>query len=363
MVSSSRPNDPVHPHTTRPDRRPTIVDVARAAGVSTAVVSYALNGRPGVSASTRERVLRVADELGWRPATAARSLRSGPAAAGLVLVHDGRNGARAASALDLVVGAQEALGVDGPTLAVHVAPTVAGAATLMETWWTERRYAAFVVPHARSDDARLAALRRLNAPAVVVGEVPGVSPPGWRHVSLDDAAAFARLGSFLADLGHTRVAMLAGSEELLAPRRRTAALRAALGERGASLRTVAGEGADKAAAAVRPLLSGPDRPTAIVTDDDATAGVVLDVARRLGLSVPWDLSVVAGTDAAACHLTTPSLTAVPFPVRELGLAVGAALLDVLGGDTPARGAPTAPGNGTVAVGNLVVRGSTAPPPS
>src|SRR5665647_1736074 len=52
--------------------RPTIRDVAKAAGVSIVVVSYALNGRPGVSATTRDRVLRVADEYGWRPSTSAR---------------------------------------------------------------------------------------------------------------------------------------------------------------------------------------------------------------------------------------------------------------------------------------------------
>jgi DNA-binding LacI/PurR family transcriptional regulator len=59
------------------------------------VVSYALNGRRGVAEVTRERVLRVADELGWRPATAARSLRAGPGAAALIAVHDGAAGSRA----------------------------------------------------------------------------------------------------------------------------------------------------------------------------------------------------------------------------------------------------------------------------
>lgn len=367
MVPTPRPNDPELSDYATESRRPTIVDVARAAGVSTAVVSYTLNGRRGVSATTRERVLRVADELGWRPATAARSLRSGPAAAALVVVHDQPFGTRAAFPLDLVTGALQTLGPDTLTLAVHVAGSPAHAAQLMDRWWTERRYAAFVVTGVRVDDARLATLRSLPAPAVVVGVPVDPVPATWQHVVLDDADAFAQVGAFLADLGHRRIAMVAGSERLLAPVRRAAALESALVPYGLELRTVAGDGPERASAALRPLLAAVDRPTAIVTDDDATAGLVLDVARRLGLGVPWDLSIVAGTDSPACYLTTPSLTAVPYPVEELGRATGRALRTALGtvasrhaaGADPAEG--ESPPSGVVPVGRLVVRGSTAPP--
>lgn len=335
--------------------------------MSTAVVSYTLNGRRGVSATTRERVLRVADELGWRPATAARSLRSGPAAAALVVVHDQPFGTRAAFPLDVVTGALQTLGPDTLTLAVHVAESPAHAAQLMERWWTERRYAAFVVTGVRVDDARLAVLRTLRAPAVVVGATVEAAPATWQHVVLDDAEAFAQVGTFLADLGHRRVAMVSGSEHLVVPVRRAAALEAGLLRHGITLSAVAGDGPERVSAVLRSLLTGDDRPTAVVTDDDATAGLVLDVARRLGLGVPWDLSVIAGTDSPACYLTTPSLTAVPHPVEELGRATGWALRAALGtaasrlvmGAEPADGAATP--SSTVPVGRLVVRGSTAPP--
>lgn len=376
MVSTARPNHPEdpdnptagdqtsprrrdsRPHSGDRTRRPTIVDVARAAGVSTAVVSYSLNGRRGVADVTRERVLRVADELGWRPATAARSLRAGPGAAALVAVHDDAAGSRAASTLDLVTAASEALGPD-ITLALHTARTVDQAAHLMRHWWAERRYAGFVVTGIRSDDARLATLRRLPAPAVMVGDPPVPAASAWRSVVLDDATAFAQVGDFLAGLGHRRVAMLTGAEGLLATRRRAAALAGALERNGIVFDAVSGDGVDRAASAVGSLLSSRSHPTAVVTDDDVTAGVVLDVARRLNVAVPWELSVVAGTDAAACRLTTPSLTAVPYPVQLLGNAVGQALLGVLhaGGTTGEKAPPSA----TISVGGLVVRGSTAPP--
>lgn len=312
-------------------------------------------------------MLRVADELGWRPATAARSLRSGPAAAALVVVHDQPFGTRAAFPLDLVAGALQTIGSESLTLAVHVARSPDDAAGLMDRWWTERRYAAFVVTGVRVDDARLAALRSLPVPAVVVGSVTDGAPATWQHVVLDDGDAFAQVGAFLADLGHRRIAMVAGSERLVAPARRAAALEAALVRYGIELRTVAGEGPERVSAVLRPLLATADRPTAIVTDDDATAGLVLDVARRLDLGVPWDLSLVAGTDSPACYLTTPSLTAVPYPVEELGRATGRALRAALGTATSGRAVGVDPAedeplpSGIVSVGRLVVRGSTAPP--
>src|SRR5690606_177750 len=101
-------------------------------------------------------------------------------------------------------------------------------------------------------------------------------------------------------------------------RRRAAALGGAASANGMSFDAVTGDGVDRAAATVGALLSSKSRPTAIVTDDDITASVVLDVARRLDITVPWDLSVVAGADSPACRLTTPSLTAVPYPVGDVG---------------------------------------------
>src|SRR5919108_3527958 len=70
-------------------RRPTIADVARRAGVSKGAVSFALNGRPGVAAVTRQRILDAADALGWRPSHRARSLSVSRAfALGLVIARD-----------------------------------------------------------------------------------------------------------------------------------------------------------------------------------------------------------------------------------------------------------------------------------
>ena len=85
-----------HPDSPAPRRRPTIVDVARRAGVSAAAVSFAVNDRPGVSSGTRERILAAARELGWQPSASARALTEARTrAVGLVLGPQRRRSSRA----------------------------------------------------------------------------------------------------------------------------------------------------------------------------------------------------------------------------------------------------------------------------
>ena len=93
-------------------------------------------------------------------------------------------------------------------------------------------------------------------------------------------------------------------------------------------------------------------PSAIVCDTDQMAVAALDVARRSGLQVPWDVSILAGNDSAFCRLATPAITTVPMPLAELGTATGLAVLAVLDGEQDI--------STLLPVGGLAVRGSTGP---
>ncbi len=332
-------------------RRPTISDVAKAAGVSIAVVSYALNGRPGVSAATRERVLRVADEFGWRPSAAARSMRTGPRAVGLVLGRGADATAHATSFLDFVTATQDVVAARGLALVLQIVGSVDEAVATYRTWWAERRFDVMIVADPLTRDPRVEALARMRAPAVVLG--PPEVAQGLATVWLDDQEAFTRVGTYLLELGHREVALVTGPAASHRTRVRLDSLAAALGRAGG---TVAHEPtnatAEEAAAATRRLLTSPLPPSAIVYDSDQMAVAALDVARRTGLEVPWDLSILAGSDSALCRLATPSITTLPAPLSVLGAAVGEAVLAVLDGDHDA--------SRMVPMGGIAVRGSTGP---
>lgn len=326
--------------------------MARAAGVSTAVVSYALNDRRGVSVATRERVLRVADELGWRPNPAARSMRAGAQAVGLAVVAG--ETLHGAPVLDVVAAFQHELlprrlGVD-----LRVVADEAAAAELYRRWGAERRCDVVVVPEVRDDDVRLRAATDAGLRPVAVGPV-GVAP-GLAAVEVADEEAYERVARYLVGLGHARVALVAGP----ADRVRTAAceqgLRTGLEGTPVTLEVVTTDGSvEGAAAGTRRLLTAGVRPTALVLATDLMGLAALDVARRTGLVVPWDVSVVAGADSVLCRLATPALTSLPSLATDLGHAFARAVGAVL--DAPAGGEPP---RVHVAVGALAVRGSTAP---
>ena len=334
-----------------PSKRPTIADVARAAGVSIAVVSYALNGRPGVSAATRDRVLRIADEHGWRPNAAARSLRTSAQAVGLALVRGDTATTHPAFFMAMLGGIQDRLAQRGLALVLQAVDDHETAAQLYRSWWAERRFDALLVTDVRVNDPRVEVLRSSRIPGLVIGHPAAAR--GLASVHVDEEEAYARVGRFLSGLGHRRVGLVTGPADLDMSIRRTAALRSALEQEGASTVVVTtGASHEEGAAATRQLLVGADPVSAIMFDTDLSAVTALDVARRLRREVPWDLSVVAGSDSASCRLATPSVTTLPHPVAELGEAAAQGLLDMLDGE---RGIER-----SIAVGPLTLRGTTAP---
>lgn len=314
-------------------------------------MSYALNGRSGVSAATRDRVLRIADEHGWRPNAAARSLRTSARAVGLALVHGDTATTHPASFMALLGGIQERLAQRGMALVLQAVEDHAAAAQLYRSWWAERRFDALLVTDVRMDDPRVEVLRSSRIPGLVVGH-PAVAR-GLASVHVDEEEAYARVGRFLSGLGHRRVGLVTGPADLDMSIRRTAALRSALEEEGATIVVATTDAThEEGATAARRLLVDQDPVSAIMFDTDLTAVTALDVARRLRREVPWDLSVVAGTDSAGCRLATPSVTTLPYPVGALGEAAAQGLLDLLDGE---RGIER-----SVPVGPLTVRGTTAP---
>ncbi|MEW1634595.1 LacI family DNA-binding transcriptional regulator [Streptomyces sp. NPDC093801] len=370
-------------------RRPTIKDIARRAGVSESAVSFALNGKPGVSEGTRARIRRVAEELGWRPNSAARALsgaRSG--AVGLVLARPAHTLGTESFFLRLVSGIQEVLSAAGTALLFQVVEDVGAECAVYRRWWAERRVDGVLVVDPRTRDPRPPLLSRLGLPAVVIGGGAGTPPDPWHPedpappgaarpagaagtgagedaarglaaVRADDARAMTEVLDHLHGLGHRRIVHVAGLPGLAHTARRVAALRAEarrLGLPPGQVRSVPTDYSDaEGAAATRRVLAEPQPPTALVYDNDVMAVAGSAVAAGLGIPVPGRLSIVAWDDSALCRVTHPPLTALVRDTAGFGRLAAEELLSVLAGAPPRVRESELP--------RLEPRGSTAPPPT
>jgi DNA-binding LacI/PurR family transcriptional regulator len=335
--------------------RVTINEIARRSGVSKGAVSYALNGRPGVSAATRERILAVADQLGWAPNRTARLLSgSRTDTFGLVLARDPSTLAAEPFYMEFMAGLESALSTQSYALLLQVCTDLDAEMAIYRKWSAERRVDGIVVVDVRVDDPRLAVLRDLELPAVCVGD-PSVTE-SFTSVFTDDTTATHEAVAYLVSLGHHRVARVSGFGEFSQVRIRNAAFLAASQAHGIDGRIlVADFSAEGGREATRALVTGPDAPTAILFDNDLMAVSALSSLTELGVRVPEQVSVLAWDDSSLCGLTHPRLSAMSHDVMSYGAHVGRRLFALLEGAPPAAHLDSTP--------SLVVRGSTAPPPS
>jgi DNA-binding LacI/PurR family transcriptional regulator len=328
-----------------PGRRTTIADIAARAGVSISAVSFALNGRPGVSDATRERVRQAARELDWRPHTAARALGGARAGTiGFVLNRPARTLGTESFFGDLISGIQ--LGLTG----THIGMTLLVARDAEEEletyrdWWRGHRVDGVVVIDPRRDDDRLTLLAELGMPSVVVGSHPtpaGSAPSVW----IDDSDATDTVLRYLRALGHRRIAHVSGPPEFEHTALRIERVRAFAGtfpdadadDRTESVPT--DYSAEAGAAATRRLLSGTRRPTAIVFDNDVLAVAGLGVASEMGVRVPQDVSIVSFDDSAMIRLVRPAITSLTRDTVELGQRAAVLLREQIEADAPLPSRP------------------------
>src|SRR5947209_9260683 len=248
-------------------RRPTISDIARRAGVTKAAVSFALNGQPGVSAATRERILAIAAEIGFEPSSAARALSDGRAGAfGLIIDRPAQTLGSEAFFMQLISGIQAELTKDHTTLLLTMAEDQAEEIRTYRTWWAQHKVDGVFLVDLQVRDRRIRVLEDLGMPAVVLGTPRGTGslPAVWQ----DDQAATETIVGHLAALGHRRIARVGGFARYWHSRLRTDALAQAAGAAGIEAVSVAADyTAEHGAAATRDLLVQAEPPTVIVYDN------------------------------------------------------------------------------------------------
>ena len=294
---------------------PTSFDVAKRAGVSQSTVSLVLNGKAAgrVSPRTQEAVCSAAQELGYQPSMAARTLRLGRTHVAALIIPDVSNPVFAA----VLQGAEQAARLRDYT--------VVQVSTGNDPDWQKRIVHALAthsidgfILWALDLPESSTQLELLRGNAVIVD---GYSP-AFPSLLLDiDYGASAALRHLLS-LGHRRIAHLAAHIDVETFRVRQRVYERLLSEAGiplcADYQATADINLEESYSAALDLLRGPEPPTAIYCDDDLMAAGVYTAARKLHLRLPADLSVVGFSDGLVAQLLDPALTTVAIPMTELG---------------------------------------------
>jgi DNA-binding LacI/PurR family transcriptional regulator len=294
-------------------RRVTLVDVAKHAGVSRALVSIVIRDAPGASLATRERVLASARELGYRPDIRARSLASQKSR--LIGVMFGVD--VGTFHFDLLEGLYAAAEEHGHSLIL----------TALTTGRDEHRAAQSL------HDFRFDALIMLGPPTpkpLLTGKVP-IVVVGWHvdHPAVDvvrtsDEHGMALAVTHLVSLGHRRIAHIDGGTSLIAASRRDGYAKGMQAHGlGSNIRIVTGGQTQlDGQRAARTLLQEGKVPTGLVAYNDDTAVAAMGVLAQQGIDVPSRLSIIGWDDSEAAALSPVGLTSVaqePFEMARLAV--------------------------------------------
>ncbi|MFH8252978.1 LacI family DNA-binding transcriptional regulator [Microbacterium sp. B2969] len=328
--------------------RVTIAQVAAEAGVSSMTVSNVVNGRPGASDATRERVLEVAARLGYQVNLSARSLRSG------------RTGLIGIISLDLVSeysheimrGVAESVVDDERELLLNVSVDAVRERDRIEFFARDLVDGVLLIAPVL-EPATVAMLESLDVPVVVID--PRRLDVPLPRVTVDNYEGVRAGTEHLIGLGHRRIGYIRGDEDLESTLTRQRGYLDAMKLAGLpvddDLLAESGFSHEAGFRAGQQLLERAE-PTAIIAGADLIAFGAMDAARARGLDVPRDLSIVGFDDLPRAAHTYPPLTTVRQPLHDMGQAGTRALLSLI------EGRPLAVENIRMPT-TLIVRGSTA----
>ena len=310
-------------------------DVARLAGVSASTVSHVLNGTRKVDAATRVRVEAAIVKTGYRRNVVARSLAAGRThTIGLSI-----------SALtnpyfgNLVHAVEQALSNAGYVLIVGDShDEVQSEKRVIDSLLDRQVDGMIVAPSAGSERDTLPEIARTRTPLVLIDRGVDVESD---QVVPENFSSTRSLTAHLLDLGHRRIGVVRGLAGISSTTERFDGYSAALADRGVvvdpALVLDGASNTDVAEREVRALMSGVDRPTALVSLNNSMTIGALKAVRGLGLSIPADVAFVCFDDFEWSDLFEPRLTAAAQDVETIGATAAELLLArIRGHDGPPR---------------------------
>jgi LacI family transcriptional regulator len=332
---------------------PTIRDVAVAANVAIGTVSRVLNGHKSVSEDVRSRVLKAIKKLKYEPDRVAQSMRLGVTRTVAFATRDISIPGFGA----IVNAAEEALRSSGYTLLLTMTDERKERELNLLRIFQQRRVDGVIMATSNENDVELSKqIRGIGIPIVLLDRE---SPSQLDAITLDHRRGIRAATEYLLGLGHTRIALLTGNPSTRPSHERIAGFKEATARLGKQAgHSIIRTGAFSAEFGFREassLLSASSRPTAIIAGGMAMLAGVLQAVRARGLTIPGDVSVVAGADSDLAALTTPAVTAVRWSGTDEGRMAVQLLLNRLGNREAAV-------QRVMLSTELIPRESCAPPP-
>jgi DNA-binding LacI/PurR family transcriptional regulator len=320
--------------TTPPNRRPTLDEVARLAGVSRSAASRAINRSGHASRSTREAVERAVRELGYVPNPTARALATRQSGAVVLAIshHDSELFADPFYA-QIIAGVSAALERTDLVLMLALAETEPGRARL-ERILRSRRADGIMLMGLHGDDPLYLLAGKLDLP-VVYGGRPLNAEPAW-YVDADNRGGARLAAEHLIGTGHRRIATITGVLDTHVGTARLRGFQEALAVAGLDTSLIEHGDFTEAsgtAATTRLLAAHPDLDAIFAASDNMAAGA-LRALKTAGRSVPGDVAVVGFDDHVIARYTNPPLTTVAQPIKQLGWEMAKMLVSLINADQP-----------------------------
>ncbi len=296
---------------------PTIYDVAKAAGVSTATVSKVINNTGRISEKTKEKINRIIEDLNFRPNVIASAMKGKSTYQIAFLIPDVSNPVYAEYLKQIEERGQEL----GYNIVMCSTDDQAEKEARHINLLKQRRIDGFIIASKFKNVALLKQLISEKFPVVLFAhERPELSVSS---VTVDDYIGGYMAASHLLALGHQRIGIIA--EDSVSSKERIRGYKSALSEADITVEdnliVISGPAVLDAEIAVAKLLDREDRPTAIFGCNDLLAIGVLQASRARGIQVPEQLSVIGFDDTQLCSIVSPKLTSISQPIRELSKEV------------------------------------------
>ncbi|RWZ52355.1 LacI family transcriptional regulator [Halobacillus fulvus] len=310
----------------------TIKDIAKLAGVSVTTVSRALNGYSDVNAKTRQKIEQIAKEIEYSPNALARSLvMKQTRTIGLLVSGLSREGAKDNIVFDVLTGINEYCGAQDYDLVLFNTTSSKQKEKTYAQLCRERRVEGVIVQGIKKDDPYLIEIFESNIPCVLI-DVP-VENETTGYITTDNVDGSMKAVRYLAELGHTNIAMINGHDQAFVSKERRKGFELGMLEQGLPIRNdwiVNGEYAElKAEQVGQELLSEYPEISAVFCASDLMALGVMRAAKQMGKKVPEELSIIGYDDITLASYVTPALTTIAQDTFRMGYAAAELLIGIL----------------------------------